>query len=86
MPREFDPAEMAAAKIEVREALVRRYAEDGRSPAEIFGVMTRLLCELLGEAIGSGGRDRAHRAHLSDLMHVQIADMAEKMAKAIGKA
>ena len=76
---EIDPAEMAAAKAEIKEAMIRRYAQDGRSAAAVYGAMTTVTAELLAEMTASAARDGVHAKHLCDLVTVLIKNHAAKM-------
>ena len=81
MAAEIDPAEMAAAKAEIRAAMLRRYAEDGRSPAAVYGAMTTVTAELLAEMTAAAARDEAHVRSLCGIMIALIESHALKVWK-----
>lgn len=81
MHADIDPAEMKAAKAEIKEAMMRRYAHVGRSPAAVYGAMTTVTAELLAEMTVFAAKDEAHAKHLCGLVTTLIETHAEKIWK-----
>ena len=81
MFKQIDSQEMTAAKTEVREAMLRRYQTDGRDPAAVFGAMTTILGELIGEMIAAGAQDKEHREKLALIVSSLIKNRMEAVAK-----
>lgn len=81
MREEIDPAEMAAAKAEIKEAMIRRYAQDGRSPAAVYGAMTTVTAELLAEMTASAARDEEHAKRLCEIVTALIVAHASRSWK-----
>lgn len=65
-------SETQAAKAEVMEALKRRFRTDGRSPADLFGLMSTIAGEVLADMIFSAAKDQAHAERLLAIVEMSI--------------